>query len=160
MFMKAAVTSPGLGMLLAILAFYAMLPCTSIANLSEKYGESTNYGDVSPSAAHFSERLRAAGYGQDIPTESSTHNQDVIYFFSIHDYNYDGKLDGHELRLAFQGFERDTGKESVPKIDMADLETMIDHALIEDDTDNDGMISWEEYLESQSYHHKLDVEPK
>ena len=37
----------------------------------------------------------------------------------------------------------------------AEVEQMIDHALLEDDINNDGKISWEEYLASQQYHHNL-----
>ncbi|EGF80536.1 hypothetical protein BATDEDRAFT_25195 [Batrachochytrium dendrobatidis JAM81] len=148
MFIK---TTPLISILGVLLTFFTC----SHATLSSNYGEDSNYGDVKPSASHFRERLEAIGYGQD-SNEKGDSNQEVIYFFSIHDYNYDGMLDGHELRLAFQGYEQDTGKEKA-HIDLADLETMIDHALAEDDTNNDGMISWEEYLESQSYHHKLNV---
>ncbi|KAJ3370721.1 hypothetical protein HDU91_005956 [Kappamyces sp. JEL0680] len=64
-------------------------------------------------------------------------------------------LDGHELALAFQGYEFYNGTGIENPIPTADLEYMIDHALDEDDTNNDGKISWEEYLASQSYHHKL-----
>ncbi|KAI8922935.1 hypothetical protein BC831DRAFT_473603 [Entophlyctis helioformis] len=123
------------------------------ARLPKDYGEDINYGDFHKSAKHFRERLQNAGYGTALDGE---HDEDLFYFFSLHDYNNDGHLDGHELRLAFQGYEWNQGIETVDTtVDQADLETMIDHALAEDDVNNDGMISWAEYLESAAYHRRL-----
>ncbi len=59
------------------------------------------------------------------------------------------------MALAFQGYE--FFNETILENPMArsDLEFMIDEALMEDDVNNDGKISWEEYLASQQYHQKL-----
>jgi hypothetical protein len=53
-------------------------------------------------------------------------------------------------------FEQETKKnhgkgDSLP---LADVEHLIDKALEEDDTDNDGMISWMEYIFSEKNHSK------
>eukprot|EP00842_Homolaphlyctis_polyrhiza_P005437 jgi/Hompol1/5895/HPOL_000331-RA len=131
-----------------------VLPGQVLATLPNSYGEDTNYGDIKALTEHFRNRLKGIGYGSE--RNAGSHNSDVFYFFSVHDYNSDGFLDGHELRLAFQGYELHWyGEEAANKLDFQDIEKMIDHALDEDDTNNDGRISWAEYLESQAYHKKL-----
>ncbi len=62
-----------------------------------------------------------------------------------------------ELALAFQGYEFYNGTEIEHPLGKSELEFMIDNAMTEDDLNNDGKISWQEYLESQQYHHKLDT---
>ena len=86
------------------------------------------------------------------PEGKKSDEDDIFYFFSLHDYNRDHKLDGHELALAFQGFEFYNGTEFEESMNLVELEEMIDHALHEDDINNDGMIDWPEYLASQQYH--------
>ena len=108
-------------------------------------GEKSNYGNIHRSAEKFKE---------ETGTKADS-NQDVFYFFTLHDYNKDHYLDGHELALAFMGYEFYKGKELEEEIRREDLEFMINHALLEDDKDNDGKISWQEYFESQNYHHQL-----
>lgn len=73
-------------------------------------------------------------------------DDDMYYYFSLHDYNNDGHLDTHELRYAFT--EHDTSH----SISLKDVEEMINYVILDDDRDNDGTISWDEYLESQAYH--------
>ena len=70
---------------------------------------------------------------------------ELLYYFEKYDFNGDDKLDGNELRLAFD--LPDDGS-----VSLAEFEEMADHALLEDDLNNDGAIDWEEYLTSQSYH--------
>ncbi|KAJ3271021.1 hypothetical protein HDV01_007102 [Terramyces sp. JEL0728] len=107
--------------------------------------EESNYGNIKKSSAQFK---KATG------DENADDNESPFYFFSLHDYNKDGHLDGHELALAFQGY----GVYDEPlteEIPVADLEYMIEHTLSEDDINSDGKISWEEFLESQHYHHNM-----
>jgi hypothetical protein len=80
---------------------------------------------------------------------------DIYYFFSTHDYNEDGHLDGHELALSIIGYEFNKGEETLTELSLPEMEVLINHTLEEDDKDNDGKISWAEYLESQKYHHLL-----
>jgi hypothetical protein len=47
------------------------------------------------------------------------------------------------------------GRLAKDRLTLSDVEKMIDHALEEDDYDNDGMISWAEYLESQKKHKQM-----
>ncbi|KAJ3017988.1 hypothetical protein HKX48_003238 [Thoreauomyces humboldtii] len=112
-------------------------------------GDKSNYGDFHRSAQYAREHLPETP-STDIPAFKSTAEEDLYYFFSLHDLNGDHHLDGHELRNAF------THAGEMPPPDMrmtvADTEGMIDHALLEDDTNYDGLVSWEEYLASQLYH--------
>ncbi len=74
---------------------------------------------------------------------------DLLYFFTVHDYDQDGLLDGHELRVAF-GDHNDERRMSLDEV-----ERVIDGTLSEDDVDNDGKISWEEYLASIKYRESI-----
>lgn len=65
------------------------------------------------------------------------------------DYNHDEHLDAHELKFAF------TEHDATHSVSLKDVEEMVDHVLAEDDLDNDGTISWEEYLASEEQHHEL-----
>ncbi|KAJ3115501.1 hypothetical protein HDU96_000535 [Phlyctochytrium bullatum] len=49
----------------------------------------------------------------------------------------------------------ENGKWAKDRLTLKDVEELIDHVLDEDDVDNDGMISWEEYLESQKSHNQF-----
>ena len=116
---------------------------------SKQYNrDKSNYGDVHVAREYLKNKFVSENEQIELNDK-----KDHFYFFSIHDYNRDHSLDGHELRLALSGyeFEHTKGHESsfVPE---AELEEVIDHVLSEDDKDNDGKISWEEYLESQAYH--------
>ncbi|KAI8916296.1 hypothetical protein EDD86DRAFT_185324 [Gorgonomyces haynaldii] len=116
-----------------------------LANKADWDGADNNYGNYQKFAEQFRKH-------QKIDAKAT---EDVFYFFTLHDYNHDGFLDGHELRNAFIGFEYNADKDQVVDIPIKDLEEFIDHTLAEDDKDNNGKISWEEYLESQYYHHKI-----
>ncbi|KAI8977883.1 hypothetical protein BDB01DRAFT_726913 [Pilobolus umbonatus] len=67
----------------------------------------------------------------------------IYYLFVIHDLNEDGYLDGHELMAAFN-------EDNSTQLD--EIVSMVDHVLLEDDRNGDGLISWSEYLESELYH--------
>ncbi|KAI9333678.1 hypothetical protein BDR26DRAFT_868003 [Obelidium mucronatum] len=70
---------------------------------------------------------------------------DLYLFFSLHDYDHNGHLDGHELRVAFTEFEtKEKGFTT-----LAEVEKLVDEALEKDDHNGDGMIGWAEYLQSQ-----------
>jgi hypothetical protein len=109
--------------------------------------EDTNYGNIKNTAAEFQAKAGITG-AKDL-------EDDIYYFFTLHDYNRDHFLDGHELGLAYLGyefFEEAKGDDKgLFSIELPELEKMIEHTLKEDDKDNDGRISWQEYLESQAY---------
>ncbi|KAJ3215269.1 hypothetical protein HK099_006438, partial [Clydaea vesicula] len=60
------------------------------------FGSSGNYGNKEKIHKQVEENFKQTHPGQ-IPDEQD----DLFYYFSLHDYNHDGHLDGHELRSAF-----------------------------------------------------------
>lgn len=74
------------------------------------------------------------------PLESSDLNPVQLY-----DYNEDNYLDGHELRAAFYSEQEQADKK---KPLLSDVEKLVDDVLKSDDADNDGKISWDEFLAS------------
>ena len=68
---------------------------------------------------------------------------DRYYWFSLHDYNNDEHLDGHELRHAWMASNPEKYSKEV-------VEPMVDKIIERDDTDNDGRISWAEYLSANN----------
>lgn len=152
----------------------AAAPPGSVA--AEYDGETSNYGNVKKAAQHIKEQIedkvlnnnpdtKAGGSSSDGTkkkgaVDDEPFERESFIFFSIHDYNKDGHLDGNELLLAFNGYEFVDGVERSDSVPLDDLEGMVDHALHEDDKDNDGRISWAEFLESQAYHHQLNTNGK
>ncbi|KAJ3296732.1 hypothetical protein HK104_001293 [Borealophlyctis nickersoniae] len=156
-------TAPSYSLFLScVLLLLLSLVCISAADAPIKYNkEHSNYGDFHNAAKH----ARAQAHvNQQQPGQASQKTEDptddLYWFFSLHDKNVDGYLDGHELRSAFVDAEGDgsdmdgDGKieEPAKHLTLSELETMVDHVLGEDDLDGDGKISWWEYLQSQEYH--------
>ncbi|KAF8941546.1 hypothetical protein EDD21DRAFT_410952 [Dissophora ornata] len=104
--------------------------------------EHSNYGDMGKAKEFAKEHMGDKG-------KNLTEKEELMMLFSLHDSNKDGKLDGIELRAAFSDFNQGAPDSTLSLQQMLD---MIDHVIAEDDTDNDGKISWEEYLISQKYH--------
>ncbi|KAJ3181111.1 hypothetical protein HDU85_003816 [Gaertneriomyces sp. JEL0708] len=135
-----------LPLLLALAASLNTLPAVRADVPIDYKGEHSNYGDYQRIAQLAREQLLKGG-------SPASADDDLYYFFTLHDYNHDSHLDGHELRIAFTGMGADL---PIPapqdRLKLVDVEDMVDHVLLEDDKDNDGKISWEEYLASQIYH--------
>ncbi|KAH7045019.1 hypothetical protein BKA57DRAFT_396758 [Linnemannia elongata] len=72
--------------------------------------------------------------------------------FTLHDTNKDGHLDGIELRAAFSDYNDQHTPNSQSTVTLQQMLDMIDHVIEEDDINNDGKISLEEYMISQKYH--------
>ncbi|CEP08295.1 hypothetical protein [Parasitella parasitica] len=109
----------------------------------------SNYGDGKKNKHHIQEHMKSMTKSDkdDVPDLGE---QDMIYYlFVIHDINGDGYLDGHELRAAFTDFDEHDGEDPLT---LQEVTEMVDHVLLEDDKNGDGLISWSEYLESQLYH--------
>ncbi|KND05077.1 uncharacterized protein SPPG_00752 [Spizellomyces punctatus DAOM BR117] len=136
-------------LLLIVSIILVTVPPAHAKNPINYKSEHSNYGDFHKYAQSAREHLVTQDLSQE-PLPKSTEEEDLYYFFSLHDYNEDSHLDGNELMAAF------TQAGEMPpvgsRLSRKDLEEMIDHALEEDDTDGDGKISWEEYLASQLYH--------
>ncbi|OZJ05893.1 hypothetical protein BZG36_00893 [Bifiguratus adelaidae] len=106
----------------------------------------SNYGQKETQRSHIEEHLKELG--SDIPADM-TAKDEMIYVFTLHDYDKDGHLDGHELRAAFTDFD---GINAADLLNLEEVNEMVDHVLEEDDINGDGKISWEEYIASQLYH--------
>ncbi|KAI8815370.1 hypothetical protein BJ742DRAFT_864592 [Cladochytrium replicatum] len=108
----------------------------------------SNYGNYHAAASHF---METAAFEPEQTAAAHGADDDLFVFFSSADLDRDHHLDGHELRNAFiAGFDEKVRT----TLQIVDIEEMVDHALKEDDHDNDGKISWIEYLVSQKYKKK------
>ncbi|KAI8820353.1 hypothetical protein BJ741DRAFT_638983 [Chytriomyces cf. hyalinus JEL632] len=127
--------------------------------------DQSNYGDVNREAERYkSDSVRQM---QDAGGNTQGHQKeiksvdDMILFFQLHDHNKDGHLDGHELLTVYAGQELKVGSDgrpvhaNSPATRLSEIKKLVDVVLDMDDTDNDGMISWEEYYASQKFHHQI-----
>ncbi|KAI9141593.1 hypothetical protein BKA69DRAFT_1038339 [Paraphysoderma sedebokerense] len=140
-----------------ICLFFLFITLASIKSDGSIKQAKSNY-IIDDAKKHLEEELNKThtDYSQD---------DEQYYFFLLHDYDEDEKLDvvkvqlmdalflvyhhtvGCEMRAAFTDYEYDADT-----VKLKEITDMIDHVLDEDDLDNDGKISWEEYLASQKYH--------
>jgi len=67
-----------------------------------------------------------------------------FYFFTLHDLNSDGFLDGHELRSLF--LEDHSG------ISVENAEELADEMLTSQDLDGDGQLNMAEFFEHERLH--------
>ncbi|KAL1923785.1 uncharacterized protein VTP21DRAFT_8765 [Calcarisporiella thermophila] len=105
----------------------------------------SNYGHGEQAKEHVKEHLPP---GMAEKLNEMDENDVLYYLFTLHDYNKDNHLDGHELRHVLTDVEE--GDNPLPPL--SEIDKTVDHVLLEDDIDGDGKISWEEYLASQEYH--------
>ncbi|KAG0740214.1 hypothetical protein G6F57_008201 [Rhizopus arrhizus] len=132
--------------------FLLLLLFTCVFGIDFKNKEDhSNYGEFKHNKEHIQEHLNSLANNTDEPLPELSDKDMIYYLFLTHDQNGDGFLDGHELRQAFTDFGDEDGSKY---ISLEEVSEMIDHVLEEDDLNGDGLISWSEYLESQSYHHQ------
>ncbi|KAI8098819.1 uncharacterized protein BX664DRAFT_319668 [Halteromyces radiatus] len=144
-----------LSILLLITLFYFIITVTAGPGTAHRFDEKdhSNYGSDKTNKQHLQEHLDAMTKEGEKATQLN--EDDMIYYlFVLHDKNGDGHLDGHELRAAFSDFDHDREEDPTKFVSLEDITLMVDHVLGEDDLDGDGMISWEEYMQSQLYHGK------
>ncbi|KAI8608849.1 hypothetical protein BC830DRAFT_1153546 [Chytriomyces sp. MP71] len=107
----------------------------SLASANRRYG---------PLGNNFAYQKSAEEFKAAHPSSPEVKAADpMTLWFSLHDYNHDGYLDGHELRVAITEEQSRDGKTTT----LADVESAIDKAL-EVDLSGDGLISWAEYVDS------------
>ncbi|KAI9325582.1 hypothetical protein BDR26DRAFT_1013948 [Obelidium mucronatum] len=125
--------------------------------------DQSNYGNVHKEAEAYKAQVleqmkQNGGASNEQHLKDIKSVDDMVLFFQLHDHNKDGHLDGHELLTVYAGQEIKVGSDgrpvegSVTPSKLQDLFRLVDTVLDMDDTDNDGMISWEEYYASQQYH--------
>ncbi|KAI9312706.1 hypothetical protein BX666DRAFT_815411 [Dichotomocladium elegans] len=117
----------------------------------EQAGHS-NYGEEKSNKQHIMEHIKTMAKDGADPPQDLSENELIYYLFVLHDTNADGHLDGHELRAAFTDFDEDEEDDLTGYVSLEEVTDMVDHVLEEDDINGDGLISWEEYLQSQLYH--------
>ncbi|XP_013379049.1 multiple coagulation factor deficiency protein 2-like [Lingula anatina] len=73
-----------------------------------------------------------------------------FYYFKMHDYDHNNKLDGLELSKAMTHFHHENDPNNVQKA-LADEEisNMVETILREDDSSNDGYIDYTEFVTAQ-----------
>ncbi|KAI8891095.1 hypothetical protein K501DRAFT_144539, partial [Backusella circina FSU 941] len=111
----------------------------------------SNYGDYHNNKEHIQEHLESLVKEGEENAPKLSEEDTIYYLFALHDANGDGYLDGHELLQAFTDFGEGHGDVSKYLL-LEEVTEMIDHVLEEDDLNGDGLISWDEYLQSQLYH--------
>jgi len=83
-----------------------------------------------------------------------TAEEQNFYYFRLHDTNKDNRLDGLEVIAAFDHVHDDelyddavNGRNTTEAQRLSDEEliTLVDDVLRDEDTDNDGFISYEEF---------------
>ncbi|KAI7865423.1 hypothetical protein BDF14DRAFT_1825318 [Spinellus fusiger] len=108
----------------------------------------SNYGHDLKDKEHIQEHINKLAQNGKAP---KLDDKDTLYYlFVLHDKNGDGYLDGHELRASIM--EDIMTEDTASAISLDELTEVVDHVLEEDDMNGDGLISWEEYLQSQLYH--------
>ncbi|KAI1313374.1 hypothetical protein EDD11_002684 [Mortierella claussenii] len=127
---------------LLLLTVSTVKAATGQIPIGQTDAEHSNYGDMGKAKEFAKEHMGDKG-------KSLSEKEELMMLFSLHDTNKDGYLDGIELRGAFSDYNQGALES---KLTLQQLVDMIDHVIAEDDTDNDGKISWEEYLISQKYH--------
>ncbi|XP_054711829.1 multiple coagulation factor deficiency protein 2 homolog [Uloborus diversus] len=82
-------------------------------------------------------------------------------YFAAHDYDQNKKLDGLELLKAF-GHEdqHDTDVSKNHSVFSEELENQVDDIFDEHDSDNDGFLSYKEFLSVQRFHTDVDSTEK
>ncbi|KAI3379095.1 hypothetical protein SNEBB_007987 [Seison nebaliae] len=90
---------------------------------------------------HIKEHLKEEHYAK--PDEMSQDDQN-FYYFKLHDYDHNNKLDGIELSAAFSHVDNHEGQEE--KMTEEKVMGLVDHVLKEEDANGDGYITYDEFL--------------
>ncbi|XP_072170417.1 multiple coagulation factor deficiency protein 2 homolog [Diadema setosum] len=84
----------------------------------------------------------------DKPESEMTEKELQLYYFKIHDYDKNNRLDGLELLNAMTHYHHD-GSPSAEPLQEDDLVNLIDPILRDDDKNQDGYIDYPEYAATQ-----------
>ncbi|KAK9728708.1 hypothetical protein K7432_000854 [Basidiobolus ranarum] len=112
---------------LAILFVFILLATFTFATFDSNK-EHHNYGGTEKDInAHLKEHLDEEMFQQMKPEDQH------YYYFTLHDLDGDEHLDGHEIRHSLTDVKVPN---SIP-LTLAELETIVEHVLAEDDTDGE-----------------------
>ncbi|XP_034464599.1 multiple coagulation factor deficiency protein 2 [Hippoglossus hippoglossus] len=84
----------------------------------------------------------------DKPEKDMTPHELQLHYFKMHDYDGNNLLDGLELATAITHVHREERGEDSQPMKEADLITLIDDVLRDDDKNNDGYIDYAEFAKS------------
>ncbi|KAJ1929455.1 hypothetical protein IWQ60_001136 [Tieghemiomyces parasiticus] len=134
-----------------VLAFAAVCATAFVGHASASH-QATFQSDQS----HFGqESINMYNYikensGDHVPADLTIENA-PFHYFTHFDLNDDGFLDGNELRLPwYESFAKNH-----QYVDITMVDGKVDRVLVEDDLDNDGLISPDEYFASLERQHQL-----
>uniref|UniRef100_A0A0N4ZTD3 EF-hand domain-containing protein n=1 Tax=Parastrongyloides trichosuri TaxID=131310 RepID=A0A0N4ZTD3_PARTI len=80
----------------------------------------------------------------DVEDNKLSKDQELFYYFKIHDTNNDSYLDGKEIIDGFINHDHNIDVQALPTDET--LEVMVDDILKNFDADDDGLISYTEYV--------------
>ncbi|KAK3843442.1 MAG: hypothetical protein J3R72DRAFT_440853 [Linnemannia gamsii] len=129
----------------ALVLLLAVATTSVLADMPETDSDHSNYGDTAKAKEFAKEHMGEKG-------KNLTEKEELMMLFTLHDTNKDGHLDGIELRAAFSDYNDQHTPNSQSTVTLQQMNDMIDHVILEDDINNDGKISLEEYMISQKYH--------
>ena len=102
---------------------------------------------------HLKEHMSDLFDDDDLEDELKMNSEEAMefHYFKLHDYDGNNKLDGLELGVAMTHFHDETqeGKPRGVPMDDAELSTLIQQILKEDDLNDDGFIDYYEFIHAQ-----------
>ncbi|XP_028416165.1 multiple coagulation factor deficiency protein 2 homolog [Dendronephthya gigantea] len=91
-----------------------------------------------PKDGQFAEDIQAIENGDD--------TKGIFYFFELHDFDKNNKLDGLELLVALTDHHEKTKEENGKELLEVEVESLIDNLLEEHDLNNDGYLDFVELM--------------
>lgn len=127
---------------LILLVFIITLVSSLFTSAIEIYDKATmkRLEKVMAKSEHLKQDIKEL---EDIDEEEvdRLHHKERLYFFKLHDANKDDKLDGLEI---LHGLQHDSALSRNATID--ELTEMVENSMRRYDTDNDGTISYLEFM--------------
>ena len=108
---------------------------------------------------HIQEHLKEAGVAVD-PTQNMSERDLQFHYFKVHDLDNNDKLDGIELANAMAHYHDEETGEKAEDYTEAELASMVDQILDEDDLNKDGYIDYPEFIQSQQREEAAEGEQK
>lgn len=106
--------------------------------------------DARHESDHIREHLDHLAGGDSI--KDSTPEQMEFYYFKLHDYDGDNRLDGNEIGKALTHFDHKDDAlpgDNEPMLKEMEMADMVDSVLADEDTNGDGYIDYTEYVAAQ-----------
>jgi len=125
----------------------------------QQQARTTNVHNVAQDKEHIQEHLKEAGVAVD-PTQNMSERDLQFHYFKVHDLDNNDKLDGIELANAMAHYHDEETGEKAEDYTEAELASMVDQILDEDDLNKDGYIDYPEFIQSQQREEAAEGEQK